>query len=1222
MAWSGAQLEAIEARGQNLLVAAAAGSGKTSVLVERIIRRVLSGEGDIDRLLVVTFTNAAAAEMRERIEASLAAEAADHPENHALARQLILFSNASISTLHSFCQSIIRRNFMAIDLDPQFRLANEQELRLLQQDVLEDIFEAEYENGTPEFLSFANEYSSVRGDAPLHELVLQLYHYAQSMPFPADWLSSLSKPFQLPVGTKLEDTPWMPVIRLDIERVLAAARNTFQGLGALAMDSGCDAYVPDLQQDAAIIESLQETIKEFDWDRAYTAFNGLKFPKLHASKADDAAKKPVQEQRKAAIKSVADLSEKYFQETSAELLDDLRAVYPVMHCLCQLTQHFADAFATVKREKCLADFDDLEHFALQILCTEESTPTQLIPSSVALALQEKYEEVMVDEFQDVNGVQQAILSLITRQKVPNLFVVGDVKQSIYRFRLADPSLFLHMYQEYAKGMGGGKRILLSQNFRSRDAVLQAVNFIFAQIMVPETMEISYDEAAALHAGMKYPDSAGAAIMNETVELDLIDCDDQEASDESAASESEESAEELQGFALEAQHIANRLRAMMDSRTVVFDKQANGYRPVQWRDMVVLLRSVKGKAMILLEALRTNHIPAYASVDAGYFEENEVRVMLALLAIIDNSHQDIPLAAVLYSPIGRFSAAELAEIRALAPEGDMFSALLRANEPDSSLEVSLRERVAVFLTQLDIWKRLAAQVGVPALIWQLYRDTGYYDYVGGMPGGLLRQANLRMLIDRAAAYEQTDFRGLFRFLRFIGRMQDMDTDLAVARTLGENENVVRILSIHKSKGLEFPVVLLADIGKRFNLMDVYAPLLIHRSLGLGPCRVELDKSIRYPTFAKLAVAQQSIQETKAEEMRVLYVALTRAREKLILVGSGKNLTAKARRWCRYAGQHSVQLPAYAPMEANSFLDWLGMALVRHADGQVLRDMADFTGVWIPPAIRDASHWQVTRIPAGDIRLYQDEDTEVEDVLQQVKKKEHLPATEYKERVENILNWQYDLQGVAEVPSKLSVTELKRRFSADADMPILIKEPMSFERPAFVQRSAGLSAAEYGTIMHSVLQHVDLHGDVSCTGIGTQLDTMVQREILLPEQRAIVDIKAIHTFLSSDLGVRLRQADRVWRELPFSRVIPAQRFYPEVKDATAKIFSQGIIDLLFEEKKSLILLDYKTDRDTTPDRIRHRYSLQLQLYSEAIHDILHREVQERYLYLLQDGSIVKV
>jgi len=1226
MAWSEAQTEAIEARGKNLLVAAAAGSGKTSVLVERIIQRILRGECDIDHLLVVTFTNAAAAEMRERIETALAGAIAAQPDNKALARQLILFSNASISTLHSFCQSVIRRNFTAIDLDPQFRLANEQELRLIQQDVLEEVFEAEYEQGDDAFLEFVNEYSNEHGDEPLHEIVLQLYHYAQSMPFPSAWLDSLSGPFQLEPAGRLDDLPWIPVIKKEIARVLAAAEDILQYLQETAANTGCDAYLPDLQADADGIRSLRQTFQQGTWEDWYQAFAGMQFSKLHPSKADAAAKKLIQEQRKAVIKSMQTLQTKYFQEAPSELWEDLRAVLPVMQSLCQLTKHFAAAFSAEKRERCLADFSDLEHFALQILCAPESTPDALLPSAAALALQTRYEEVMVDEFQDVNGVQRAILSLISRQKQPNLFVVGDVKQSIYRFRLADPSLFLAMYHAYAQGPG--QRILLSENFRSRESVLSAVNFLFSQLMVPDAMEIAYDDDAALHAGMEYP--AAAATLDGPVELDLIACDDVQNADDNAAADSGENLaatgddgeNDLQGFSLEAQHIANRLQALMESRMVVFDKMARGYRPIQWRDIVILLRSVKGKAMVLLDALRGNHIPAYASVDAGYFEENEVRVMLALLSVIDNAHQDIPLAAVLYSPIGSFSAAELAAIRAAIPAGDLFSALLQVNEPETVLPPSLCERVSAFLSRLEGWKTAAMQVGVPTLLWQLYRDTGYYDYVGGMPGGLLRQANLRMLVDRAEAYEQTDFRGLFRFLRFIGRMQNMDTDLAVARTLGESENVVRILSIHKSKGLEFPVVLLADIGKRFNVMDTYTPLLMHRSLGLGPYRVELDKSIRYPTLARLAIAYQSVQETKAEELRVLYVALTRAREKLILVGSGKNLAGRARRWCRYAGRTPVPLPDYAVMEAGSFLDWIGMALVRHSDGEAIRELADLAGIGPGLILPDASHWQVNLISAGDIRAYQPEDAAVDDILQKIQREEPLPSTAHKERVEKILGWQYDLHGVADVPAKLSVTEIKRRFAAaeTGDTSALIKAPQLFTRPDFIREAHGMTAAEYGTMMHSVLQHIDWQAGASYAAIEAQLDKMVEREILLPEQRQTVNTRSVYQFFSSPLGLRLQRAKKVWRELPFSRVIPARRFYPEVQDDGETIFSQGIIDLLFQEEEGLVLVDYKTDRDTQPELIRERYSLQIQLYSEAIEEILHRQVRERYLYMLRDGSVI--
>ena len=1246
MQWSDAQLTAIETRRKNMLVAAAAGSGKTAVLVERIIQRIVSGECDVDRLLVVTFTNAAAAEMRQRVESALQTELGRNPGSERLERQLVLLSNASISTMHAFCQNVIRQNFAAIDLDPKFRLANEQELALIRQDVLESLFEERYEAQQQEFLRFTEEYGSEHGDELLYELVLKLFYYAQSQPFPEEWLEALPDQFELSDGAHLADTVWMPVAEMDIRQVLDSCAEETERLMEQAGRLACEFYLPVLQSDRELVLSLQEAMKKPVWDDRRAVFFAAKFAVLRAPKGtDDEIKALFSKPREKIKKKIAALQQKYFASAEDELLADLRATAPGMRVLCALTLEFAAQFAAVKKERTLVDFNDLEHFALQIL-QDASASDRLKPSETALALRQRYQEVMVDEYQDTNGVQEAILSLVQNPARRNLFAVGDVKQSIYRFRLADPSLFLQKYQHYPKLGEGYVRVDLAQNFRSRPEILSAINFLFAQVMVPGTMELCYDEAAALHPGPDYPPATGPTLAG-PVELDLIDRDDCAEGGEAGESAGEEDAAELKGFALEAQHIANRLHELMESGVQVFDKAAGGYRGIQWKDIVILLRSVKGKADVLLEILRNADIPAYASVDAGYFEETEVRVMLALLSVLDNSRQDIPLAAVLYSPIGGFRAAELAELRLAAPQSDLFGTLLQANDPASALSDGLREKAAIFLRKLAKWRSLARRVGVPELVWQLYRDTGYYDYVGGMPGGLLRQANLRMLCDRAADYEQTNFRGLFRFLRFIDKIQSMENDLSVARTLGENEDVVRIMSVHKSKGLEFPVVVVADLGKKFNLMDARDELLIHRELGLGPYRTELEHSLRYPTFAREAVAARIVQENKAEEMRVLYVALTRAREKLILSGSGKNLAAKAAGWCRYIGRAQTCIPDHAALDADCYLDWLCMAAARHADGGALRELSGSTEQRVNICADNPSHWKISIVPAASVRAGGSREEDEDPLLCAVGKRELLPGTDQAARVQEVLAWQYDLRGTGDVAAKLSVTELKRRFAAEelaadsaavrlsevqeepgtaADAGRVMekqgrKRETAFQRPAFMREGVRLTGTEYGTILHSVMQHMDLQKDLTAAGIEKQLDELAAREVLLPVQRQAVKSGRIAQFFASSLGRRMQQAKTLWRELPFSRMLQASRFYPEVQDETEQIFIQGIIDVLFEEEDGcLVLLDYKTDRDTDAERIAARYALQIQLYSEAIEAILGKKIKERYLYLLHDNSIV--
>lgn len=1225
MAWSKAQLKAITTYDKNLLVAAAAGSGKTSVLVERIIQRLLRGNCNIDEILVVTFTNAAAAEMRERIALAIDAELKKNPQSSHLERQLVLLNTASISTLHSFCQTIIRQNFHLLDLDPKFRLANQQEMNLLKRDVLEAIFEEGYENKNADFLSFVDAYADERSDEEMYGILLKLYEFSRSQPYPEFWIKTLPKNFALAENMTVDDTPWPRIIKEQLKLVLEECRVQCDELVQMAEKLDCEFYLPVLQSDLELILHLQDLLKA-DWETLRSGLYAVKFARLTAapSGTDAELKTLFQKPRQQVKEKIKAIKEIYFMSDGMEIIADLRETAPLIQAICDMTVAFANGFAAAKRTKMVVDFSDLEHFALQILLDETATPEQLKPSVTALKLQQKYVEVMVDEYQDTNGVQEAILSLVRKSSAPNLFVVGDVKQSIYRFRLADPELFLTKYREYPTAGSDFARIDLAQNFRSRAGILEAINYIFAQVMSEQAMELPYGSAEQLNPGPPYPD--GEAILDDPIEVNLIDRDEtggvfsetEFATGEAQAVVAEEK-EELKGFPLEARFITNRIQTLMDEKKQVFDKATKTYRPLEWRDIVILLRSVKGKANILLEILHANNIPAYAAVDSGYFEETEVRIMLALLNIIDNPRQDIPLASILYSPIIGLSPVMLAKIKLLQPNDDLFAALLLVNEPSTEIDSEVKEKVMKFMLQLSSWRNLARCRSVPDLIWQLFRDTGYYDYVGGMPGGLLRQANLRVLYDRAREYETTNFRGLFRFLRFVDKMQDTGTDLAVARTLGESENVVRVMSIHKSKGLEFPVVIVADLGKKFNLQDSSDTLLVHRKYGVGPFVSKPDISLRYPTIARQAIACLMNRESKAEELRVLYVALTRAREKLILVGSSTKLAERALNWCRNIDLTCPVLPTYAIAGAKTYLDWIGVTLARHEDGKVLRDFAQTTKKRLNILYDNHSRWKIHIIPASVIQNQDVIASDTEVLLAAVKEQQILPISPQKKWVEQVLSWQYPDKTMQSVPAKLSVTEMKRRFEVmDTQAVPLFKPKLIVTRPRFIQEQTQLTGAEYGTLMHGVMQHIDFGQDLSEKGLKLQLESLVEKEMILPHQVNLIDLAGVHKFFASSLGQRMICSAKVRRELPFSIMLQAKKFYPDILDEGENIFVQGIIDVLFDEPDGMVLIDYKTDKNT--ETVIDKYKMQINLYSEAAEKILKKDIKEKYLYLFHNGTVI--
>ena len=1234
--WTAAQKAAIEERGRNILVAAAAGSGKTAVLVERIIRLVTGkeedsakGECDVDQLLVMTFTDAAAREMQSRVEAALeqALAQAKKGERRAwIERQLLLLSGASISTMHRFCLNVLRRHFEEIDLDPEFRIGSEQELALMRRDVMEELFEHEYEEGRAEFLHLVDDYGSDQGDETLYALVGELYQFSLAQPFPDQWLRKQLEPFALAPEARLSDTPWYRVILREIELTLRAAEEEIAQLEERAEKAGADAYLETFAEDSAQVRSVLRLLAQDDWTALTEAFATLSFGRLKAVRdVDEQAKKGIQDTRKAIKTRLDKIKEKYFHSSEEEMLADLRVAAPDVRELVHLTLAFHAAFQQAKQEKRLVDFSDLEHFTLEILVDHEKTQEEgtLVPSQTALALQEKYHEVMVDEYQDTNGVQEALVSLVTRDDPPNLFVVGDVKQSIYRFRLADPSLFKEKYETYPKQPETSVRIDLSQNFRSRPEVLSAINTIFSQVMVPETMELSYDESAALHEGAVYPPCQGQTLSGPQ-ELAILYS---EQGEKGGKDDEEEPEEERTSIEREAQYIAQRIQKFFVEGTMVYDGKIGDYRPLAYRDIVILLRGIRGRAEPMLKVLQENGIPAYASSDAGYFEAQEIRLMLSLLAILDNAQQDIPLAAVLLSPIGGFSLTEMATVRLAAPEADIFGALLTAADPEKKIAPAVQQKAEQFLARLSHWRDLAREQSVPELIWQLYRETGYYDYVGGLPGGLLKQANLRMLVTRAEEYEQTNFRGLFRFLRFIDRMKAMDSDLAAARTLGESEDVVRVMTIHGSKGLEFPVVFVANLAGAFNLQDTRAELLIHRELGLGPYAVDRVQAVRYATVARHAVAAKMRQEQKAEELRLLYVALTRARERLILVGSVKNeqtLGKLVQRLGHIVGRSELALPDFVPLQASSYLEWLLMALLSDEAGAELRSRYGLAAESTHQKEEKASSaWQVHLVSREVLSAPRAREQREDEILAAVAARQPLPPSAQRKAVEAMLEWSYDERGLSSVPAKVSVSELKRRFelaeeASTGGTPLLQpEEHLPWRRPRFLQKKGrSITGAEYGSLMHSVMQYTDLYGDLTPQGIERQLQEMVLRELIPEEQLRAVRPEAIARFFQSELGRRLRMAKRVWRELPFTRLLPAEKFYAGAQDE--QILMQGVIDLLFEENDGRwILVDYKTDKDTTLDRLKKRYGLQMELYREAVHGILQKEVAESYLYLLHDG-----
>ena len=1117
------QQEAVDARGENLLVAAAAGAGKTRTLTERVVRLLEENSCEVDELLIMTFTNAAAQEMRARIQAALMKRLEtelDAANQARLEKQIILLSGAQISTFHSFCQTVLRRNFSRIDLDPKFRAAEDNELEILKREVIEELFEENYPNDT--FKKFTDEFGgNVRGDEKIHDMILALHKFSMSMAYPDAWLDKLADPYDLPEDARLEDTHWFKFLK---PYILQTLQKIFDECAEASLLAGknkitAKALTTDRQQIDALKNSLD------DWNELYDKIHAIDFKRFALGKGDEQIKSKIKSLRDAYKKKIETLREKYFLADENKMLSDIRELHAPIKELIRVTKLFAEKFSDAKRERGIIDFNDMEHFALKIF---DAAP------EVAAAYREKFKFIMVDEYQDTNGVQEAIVQKISRSD--NLFFVGDVKQSVYRFRLVDATNFRAKMTEY-------RCINLSKNFRSREKIIAAVNEIFKRLMNSRATEIDYDSAAQLQFGARY--EVGENYFDERPEFFFIKSE-------------KNSEDDVKSIEIEMKFIAEKIHELIASKKLVRDGEI--YRPVEFKDIVILHRSPKTTAFEILDTLKKFGVPAYVPDEENYFRANEIQIVMSLLSLLDNARQDIPLAAVMLSPIGGFSAEELAEVRIANPAVDFYTAVSLGSDKCKN-----------FLGKLTLWRETARQLGVPELLSKLYRETGYYDSVGREDGGEARQANLRILIDRAANFESTNARGLSRFIEFIGKLKDSGQDLATATTLGENENVVRVVTIHKSKGLEYPVVFVAGVGKPFNASDyTRANLFMHKEFGVGAHRTPRDSLLKVKTLATQAVAKKIADESIAEELRLLYVAMTRAEEKLFLVG----VTSKT----ALGNLRAVDTPDdYDILAAGKFMDWL-LPMKDALEPFMRSRLVEQEEVnAIQPRTLERAEEKISRAP------------------------EKLPSTP-----------------LEKIPAKLSVTELKRR-AEEEELPTLenfAPKKFLYRRPNFMQKKE-ISGAEFGSLMHKVMQSLNLDGDLSPNGIAAQVEELARRKIIPSEQVKLIKAEKISKFFASELGRRLVTAQEFYRELPFSRLIDAQRFF----HVDEKIFIQGIIDLLFKDAAGhWVLLDYKTDRDT--EDIAERYRVQIELYAAAVEALLKINVAEKYLYLLGGGRLVKM
>lgn len=1203
MAWTNEQQAAIDSRGQTLLLSAAAGSGKTAVLVERIIRRLLDKEYPIDitELLVVTFTKAAAAEMRDRIGTALM-KALSETKDPRVERQLALLPSAQISTLHAFCQHVIRKYFYTIDLDPAFSIAGEEELNLLRRQVLEDVFLSYYEDDEKASILYplADMFGSDRGDDILMDTVSRMYTYARSLAWPEHWLKEAARAYDVAPDAVIDDMVWAGPIKDAVRRILEEDARLYDGV--LYHLRQREAFAPACDTFVAEQAALRQAAQARSWNDLSRFVRAIDFPRLKSLRKlsdDDKAvwercKKVRDDVKKDVIKT---LQAVYFSATPEEWLDGMRAMKPIMDGLVTLTLDFAKAYGAAKKEKGWIDFSDLEHFCLQILLAPDASPEHPVPSAEAEELRSQYEEVFIDEYQDTNGVQELITRLVSGED--NRFMVGDIKQSIYRFRLADPTLFLEKYQSFSRDEKAVQRCIdLGRNFRSVPVVLDAVNAVFSRAMTAEAAGMDYGEREKLYAGRQAPDDE--RWIGGPVEVDIVPTPSDEDDDDGSTA-----------FEKECRFIAGRIGELLASGRMAARKDGT-LEPLSYRHIVVLLRSMAGKADVLIQALQEGGIPSYAEQSGGYFAAVEVQVMLALLRCIDNPEQDLAMAAVLRSPLVGLDETALAGVR-LAGDGTLWQNLpaFVASLPDG---VDEKEDLQQFMAVFDSWRTYSRRHGVAELLQRLYDDTAYVDFVGAMPGGDVRQANLKALYDRARQYEEAGFRGLFRYLQLMDKMKEDGLDLAPAKVVSEKEDVVRIMSIHKSKGLEFPVVFVADMGKAFNRRDTQDQILFHNRLGIGLKQYDPEWRMSYPTLIWSGIAAQLRWEGTAEEERILYVAMTRARDQLILTGHSSHIDRDWQRWTSRLN----------PAQAKSYFDWVMPAALAPFGAKADADYARPGAAW-----QDAV-WQVRIAKAAPAGTVEEGAYDGEPRLEALRRGD-LTGTPVPFWLDEQLSWQYAYPQAVRTAAKFSVSEVKRRYQelhshelqdeADLSVPAAAVIPTApGEDDAFAAlppwlagEEAAVSGAQRGTALHKALQYITPAADQTTATLRREIDAFVRQGLLSREEAKLVYVPALAAFCQSDIGRRMAESPELHREYPFTVLLAGGDPLPET-EKSEQILIQGVIDCLFREDDAWILVDYKSDRLETADAFRSRYAVQLALYKRAVEQITHRPVEETYIYSL--------
>lgn len=1172
--WTKEQKQAIYEKGENILVAAAAGSGKTAVLVERIIKKVIEEEIDIDKILVVTFTNAAASEMRQRILEAIYKKIEEDPINIRLQRQITLLNRASICTIHAFCLDIIRNNFYEIDTSANFRIGDTAEIELLKQEVMEEIFEEKYEQEDEKFINLINLYTKYRDDTSLKELIFKMYNFIQSMPFPEEWLEEKIEEFNIKNDNDFAQTNWGKVLINEVKE------NIEEGITRLiTVKRKMQKWLPEMEKfyiaicrDIEMLEEAKEGFNNKNWDAIYQNLSNIKFERWPTDKKCEVEyKAEAKEIRDIVSKKIKENISEYFIYNNEQIKENLNYMYYVLKNMQELIISFSNRFAKVKKERNLIDFNDIEHFALKICVKKEYG--KIVPTEAAKKIQQKFEEILIDEYQDSNDVQENILKSISKGN--NIFMVGDVKQSIYKFRQAKPELFLQKYETYTKEkqVGNGVKIQLFKNFRSRESVLDITNLIFENIMKKDIGGIEYTKEEFLNLGADYKKPEEEINYAGNPELHIIDLKEDDDSDEI---ETEELVDNSQ---IEAKFVVSKIQELLNSDYKVYDRKLKKYRNVHNKDIVILLRSTSILAPVYEKELEEKGIAVFSDTSSEYLDSIEIQTIMSLLKIIDNPMQDIPLVTVLKSAIANFTDNELVQIRLVEKNENFFTAMLKAR---NSVEVNLANKINNFLENLEKWKKMLEYKTLDELIWQIYSDTNYYNYVGLLNNGKLKQANLKMLFEKAKQYEQASFKGLFQFINFIDKLKTNSGDMQSAKIIGENEDVVRIMSIHKSKGLEFPIVFLCATNKKFNMQDLNQKILLHEKLGIGPNYIGSELPIEYPTLAKEALKIQAKMETIAEEMRILYVALTRAKEKLFITGIDKDLQKSWKDKQALLDMYTTDtIPSNLIKKYTSYLDWIELVYCKNKGN-----------------IELIEH----KVKELNIEEQKEEQNNILEKLEKI----NIDKVE-QENIKEKLQFEYPYKESTILPTQLAVTDIKKSL-------LNVEQKIELTTPKFMLEENKLTQAQKGTLIHLCIQKMQENKIYSIQDIKDMINHLVKDKIILKNEEEQINPQILYKYTKSTLWNKLKIAQEIHKEEPFYISKSAKEIYG-IENNDDEIIIQGIIDLYYRnEEGKIVLVDYKTDyvEEGQEEKLIKKYKEQLYMYKDALEQSLQENVSEIILY----------